>query len=420
MARDTVTTVFTRAGGSGNIPYTAAAHAAMVEQRWSNLMFKHGLANNPLKQFMGKSDNSIIQVNKDFAKKKGDKITFHLRALLTGSGQGDDGTLEGNEEAMTFYDNSVQIHERGHATKVNGIMTEQRTSIPLRAQGKDAMGEWIGRVNAADIISALSGVGDPVNSGDATKSFAGQVTGAAAVDAYSSGIETVNGSQATPGRIVAATFGGRIFYGGQTTAGVWQVASGDSTLDRTSHRFGTRVISYVKLMAKAIITTAGAAVSPIRPVKVDGKSMFVMLLSPYQARDLKLETAWINAQKDANWRGSKNPLFTGALGVWDGVILHECDLIHFRYGENGTSDSEFFSSSDDVCSSGVYVARGLFCGAQAGLLAFGQKPTWKEKMFDYGAKWGISTRMIYGAKKSVFNSRDFGVIAVDTTIDPNS
>ena len=421
MARDTQTTTFTRSGG-GNIPYAAAVHANLVEQKWSNLMFRHGLANNPLKAFMGTSDNSIIQVDKDFVKVKGDKITFHLRALLSGSGQGDDGTLEGNEESMTFYDNPVTIHERGHAVKVNGIMTEQRTSIPLRVQGKNALGEWIGRANAADIISALSGVGDPAVSGDCTKSFAGQVTGAAAVDAYSSGIETVNLAQyaSGEGRASAATFGDRIFYGGQTTAGVWQVASGDSTLDRTSHRFGTRVISYVKLMAKATITTAGVAVSPIRPVKVDGKDMFLMFISPYQARDLKLETAWINAQKDANWRGSKNPLFTGALGVWDGVILHECDLIHFRYGEAGTSDSEFFSSSDDVCSSGVYVARGLFCGAQAGLLAIGKKPSWKEKMFDYGAKWGISTRMIYGAKKSVFNSRAFGVIAVDTTIDPNA
>ncbi len=419
MARDTQTTTFTRSGG-GNIPYAAAVHGNLVEQKWSNLMFKHGLATNPLKAFMGPGDNSIIQVDKNFLKAKGDKIVFHLRALLSEDGQGDDGTLEGNEEAMTFYDNPVTIHERSHATKVNGIMTEQRTSIPLREQGKNALGEWIGRVQAADIISALSGVGDPAVSGDCTKSFAGQRTGAAAVDSYSSGIETVNLGQYAEGRLAQTVFGDRIFYGGMTSAGVFSpTASGDSTLNRTSHRFGTRVISYVKMMAKATITTAGAVINPIRPVLVDGKKMYVMFISPYQARDLKLETAWINAQKDANWRGSKNPLFTGALGVWDGVILHECDLIHFRYGEAGTSDSEFFSSSDDVCTSSVYVARGLFCGAQAGLLAFGQKPTWKEKMFDYGAKWGISSRMIYGAMRSRFNSVGFGCIAVDTAIDPS-
>lgn len=407
---DPVGTKFAR---STYAAYSADAHAALIEQKWSNLTFKHGLATNPLKQFMGKGDNSIIQVDKNFLKGKGDKMTFHLRALLSGDGQGDDGTLEDNEEAMTFYDNSVVIHQRKHATKIAGSMTEQRTSIPLRSQGRDAVGEWVGRAMAADTIGSLSGVNN-------TKSFAGQVTGAQAVDVNSSGIETVNAAAPAGGRLAVPAPGGRIFYGGQTTAGVWAVASGDAYLDRTSHRFGTRVISYVKRMATCTILTSGDPISPMRPVKVDGKNMYLMFISPFQAADLKLETAWINAQKDANWRGSKNPLFTGALGVWDGVILHELELIHYRYGENGTTASEFFYSSDDVCSSGVYVARGLFCGAQAGLLAMGQKPTWAEKKFDYGDKWGIASKMIYGAKKSVFNSRDFGVIAVDTTIDPNS
>ena len=417
MARDTVTTVFTRAGGSGNIPYTAAAHAAMVEQKWSNLMFKHGLANNPLKNFMGKGDGSIIQVNKDFLKAKGDKITFHLRALLSESGQGDDGTLEGNEEAMTFYDNSVAIHERGHATKVNGIMTEQRTSIPLRLQGKNSLGEWIGRVQAGDIISALSGLTGDV-AAEATKSFAGQMTGAAAVDAYSSGIETVNPSAPSGS---ANTAGGRKFFGGQTTAGTFATVADDAAITSGGgvHKFGTLVISHVKRMAKATIALAGTAISPMRPVKVDGKNMFLMLVSPWQSKDLRMETAWINAQKDANWRGSKNPLFTGALGIWDGVIIHECELIHMRYGDAaGTAKTTYFTSGTSACMSSTYVARGLFCGAQAGLLAFGKKPSWKEKMFDYGAKWGISTRMIYGAKKSVFNSSDFGVITVDTNVTP--
>ncbi len=417
MARDTQTTAFTRAGGSGNIPYAAAVHAALVEQKWSNDMFKHGLATNPLKNFMGKGSNSIIQIKKDFLKAKGDKITFHLRALLSGSGEGDDGTHEGNEQSMTFYDNSVQIHERGTAVKVNGIMTEQRTSIPLRSEGRDALGEWLGLVMAGDQISTLSGLTGDVDA-EATKSFAGQMTGAAAVDSYSSGIETVNPSAPTG---TANAAGGRKFFGGQTTAGVLATVAGDSAITSGSgvHKFGTLVISHVKRMAKSTITLAGVAISPIRPVKVDGKDMFLMFISDWQAKDLRLETAWINAQKDANWRGSKNPLFTGALGVWDGVIIQVCDLIHMRYGDaTGAAKSTYFTSGTTACMSSTYVARGLFCGAQASLLAFGKKPTWKEKMHDYGAKWGLSTRTIYGAKKAVFNSSDFGVITVDTNVTP--
>lgn len=417
MARDTQTTAFARYGGA-NIPYAAAVHENLVEQKWSNDMFKHGLANNPLKNFMGSSSNSIIQVKKDFLQKAGDKITFHLRALLSGDGEGDDGTHEGNEQSMTFYENSVFIHERGTAVKVNGIMTEQRTSIPLRTEGKDALGEWLGRVTAGDTISTLSGLTGDVLA-EATKSFAGQLTGAAATDSYSSGIETVNPSAPTG---TANAAGARHFFGGQTTGGTFAVVGDDANITSGSgvHKFGTLVISYVKRMAKSTITLAGAAVSPIRPVKVDGKDMFLMFISPWQAKDLRLETAWILAQKDANVRGSTNPLFSGALGVWDGVIIHECDLIHIRYGTTGgTEKTTYFTSGTTSCMSSTYVARALFCGAQASLLAFGQKPTWKEKMHDYGAKWGISTRTIYGAKKAVFNSKDFGVIIVDTNITPS-
>ena len=104
-------------------------------------MFKHGLATNPFKPYMGTSDDSIIQIKKDLLKAKGDKITFALRGLLSGSGQGDDGTFEGNEEAMSFSDDSVMLHQRGHSTKVNGEMTEQRTIINLREESKNALGD---------------------------------------------------------------------------------------------------------------------------------------------------------------------------------------------------------------------------------------------------------------------------------------
>jgi len=37
-----------------------------------------------------------------------------------------------------------------------------------------------------------------------------------------------------------------------------------------------------------------------------------------------------------------------------------------------------------------------------------------EEEFDYGNKLGVSAGMIFGLKKSVFNSADFATIAIDT------
>ena len=90
-------------------------HTALVPQRWSKEDFKTAFEQNPLLPFIGTGAGSIIQVKKDFLKEQGDKLTFGLRALLTGDGQGDDGTYTGNSEAMVYHNMSVQLHERGHS-----------------------------------------------------------------------------------------------------------------------------------------------------------------------------------------------------------------------------------------------------------------------------------------------------------------
>jgi hypothetical protein len=41
------------------------------------------------------------------------------------------------------------------------------------------------------------------------------------------------------------------------------------------------------------------------------------------AYDLAQNSTWRNAQQYANIRGEDNPIFSGALGVYDGVIVHE-------------------------------------------------------------------------------------------------
>lgn len=411
----------------------AASYANLVEQKWSQMVFKHGLEENPFSPFMGTGNDSMVVVNKDFTKNKGDTMTIHLRYPLTGDGQGDDGQLEGNEEANVFYDQSVVIHERGHATTVNGIMTEQRTSIPLREEGRDSLGEWVGRVNAADLISALSGC-------SGTMSFVGQVTGALAAPTSgttygdlvttSSGIWTVNpigylgGLSSTSVSGLVSQEGGRLFFGGQTTAGVLTTVAKLSALSYTAavpYLFGTKVISFAKKMAEcAVVPTTGATIPPIRPINVGGKKYYVMFIHPWQAQALKNETAWITAQTYAMPRGEDNPLFTGALGVWDGVIIHVSQLITQRASVAAAgSDAAakyWIPDGTNTCSYSR-VARALFCGAQAGVMAWGQMPTWKEKFHDYDYRWGIGTRMIYGVKRVQFNGID-NCIAVNTMITP--
>ena len=131
-------------------------------------------------------------------------------------------------------------------------------------------------------------------------------------------------------------------------------------------------------------------------VKVNGKDHWVMIIHPYMARDLKLDTVWLEAQKHANVRGEDNPIFSGALGVFDNVVIHEHENI----------------SITTTGATSAPVGHALMLGAQAGALAVAQETNWAEKTFNYGKSAGFEVDTILGVGKSKFNSVDFATIQV--------
>ena len=54
---------------------------------------------------------------------------------------------------------------------------------------------------------------------------------------------------------------------------------------------------------------------------------FIMLIHPFQAYDLRRDTDWRAAQVSANVRDWKNPIFSGALGMYNGVFLYKSTLV---------------------------------------------------------------------------------------------
>ena len=394
------------------------AKTALVPQVYDKELFKESFESNPLAQYMGLGSDNIIQTKMQLQKAKGDKISFGIRKLLSGSGQTDDGTYAGNEEAMSFMAFSLAIHERGNGVRLSGGMTEQSALTDLRAEGRAALKEWIGRVTAADIISALSGL--------STKSFAGQITGANALDVDTAAIGTVQ--QFAPSRSTTAM---RYFCGGQTASGALsaRVANIASLTTTTGYVFGTRVIDQLALMAKAQITSAGVHQTPIRPVIVDGEPKFLLLVGPYQAKALRADTVW-TAAAQAFWtgKGRNNPIYNGALGEWQGVIVKECQLIHRRLGAGAYAATEYFDATTEAAASGISIERALFLGAQAACVAYGSLPKYAEGYGDPGhnTKAVFHADMIYGVGATGFDASaltgtpaadsDFGRIICDTTV----
>lgn len=175
----------------------------------------------------------------------------------------------------------------------------------------------------------------------------------------------------------------RILYGGDATA--------DDEID-SSDVFSTAMIEAACRYAKNR--------SPkVRPIIVNGKARYVILAHPYQLASLRTEDRWLEAQQNANVRGEDNPIFQDAAGVWGPAIIHEYDKVptFATWGSGGDQPG----------------ARAVLLGAQAALWAFGKKVYWKERTVDYDSV-GVQVGSILGVAKAKFNSKDYGVIALDT------
>ena len=226
-------------------------------------------------------------------------------------------------------------------------MHNKKVLIDFRKEALDSLKIWFAETMEKDMIDTLSGVASN-SSGVATYTFGTDCT---YLVWNNDGVITTT----TPSGLVAA----------------------DVLTPET--------ISFMSAKAKLIDPK-------MRPIRQGGKDYYVLLVHPESARELKNDSTWQNAQQYAMPRGGDNPLFSGALGMWDGVVVHEHDGI-----QKMTVNSQNAN-------------RNLFMGAQAGLVAFGGDHSWHEETVDRGNKLSVSASIIYEMSKAKFNSKDFGVI----------
>lgn len=335
----------------------------MAVKKWSKDLMKEALKRTSILPFMGTGTNSLIQIKTELNKDAGDRIRYGLRMQLNGAGILGDGTLEGNEEALQVYTDDVFIDQLRHAVRSEGKMSEQRVPFSVRAEARDGLADWwADRIDTA-AFNQLGG-----NTAQADVRFTGM--------------------QAT----VAPDADHQIFPGGHTAEAS---LSAGNVFDLTLLDFAVEL--------------AETAQNPIRPVQLgQGRKAWVCFLHPYQVTDLRTNTStgqWLDIQKAAMTGGqvTKNPIFTGALGMYNNVILHS----NTRVPVGGSSQD------------GGALRRAIFCGAQSGMVAYGKMSgkntySWKEELFDYENQLGVAAGSIYGCKKTRFNGSDFATVVIST------
>lgn len=120
----------------------------------------------------------------------------------------------------------------------------------------------------------------------------------------------------------------------------------------------------------------------------DGQNYYGLVVHPYDAHNLRQDSTWSQAQRDANLRGASNPLFTGAMGVYNGVII---------YVNKGVSNSS--SKSKCIAFGGESVFRG-----------YGMMPSFVSQLHDYGFEIGVGMEAVYGQQLNDAVNTNFAII----------
>ena len=341
---------------------------------WSKKLHEQAIAKTWVGKFIGSDDSSLIYQKSELTKGAGDVITYGLRMKLSGDGVQGDATLEGQEENLVTFADTITINQLRHATRSKGKMSEQRVPFDVRQQNMNGLSDWW--AERYDVSAANQLAGNTVQSDT-------RYTGNNSVTAAS-----------TNNRILPS-----------------DVTSDEASLSNTTtNKFTLDKIDACVARAKTMdqLTTPQPI---IRPLNVDGEDRYVMFLHPWQVRDMRTSTQtgqWLDIQKAATSGGerSKNAIFTGALGIYNGVILYEWARLPNAIATAGTAVTS--------------TKRAVFCGAQAACIAYGQgdgrpnKMDWTEDLFDYKNQLGVEAGAIFGLKKTIFNALDFGTIVVPT------
>ena len=330
------------------IKFTGAVNNAHRVQRWAKQLWHTHQRDQFFNEFTGEGSNNIIQRKADFAHKAGYQMTEGLIMPFEGDGVVNDELLEDNEEAPDFHTMTWTISQLRNAGRIAGEETKQAVEYNLPVEIRDGLGDWMKEKRDQHIFDAIA-------------------------------------SSCT-----------KIYY--------------------VADRAGTVAVTAADLLTLADISkaqtyamsSASPKIPPLKISKINTKTVYryLFVMHTHVSYDLKINDAtYQQVTREADRRGGGNRLFTGALIDWDGTLLYEHDNCSIFTGWGAAA--------------GVYGAESYLLGKQAVIVGVGGYRirgmdaylNWVEKKFDYENQFGVAVDIIKGEAKSIYDSKDFSVVA---------
>lgn len=335
------------------------------------------------RKFVGRGQNNVIEQKTELESDAGDRVSFDLSVQLRQKPTYGDNRVKGKEENLRFYSDEVIIDQVRHPVSAGGKMSRKRTVHDMRKVAKDRLSDYFKQfVDELHMmyLAGARGINEDFIEDESFTGFAGNT--------------------------LRAPDAAHIMYGGDATSKATIVADDKMTVG---------LVERAQTKSK-MLRALDPNVHNIQPVSVEGEERYVLLMSPLQCHDMRVDTSsnnWLDIQKAvAGAEGYRtNKIFRGGLGMVNDTVLHEHSNV-IRFNDYGAG-------------SDVDAARALFMGRQAGVVAYGtpggMRYMWKEEEDDYGNEPTVVSGFIGGMQKTTFNDRDFGVISIDTAAtDPNA
>ena len=249
-------------------------------------------------------NEAVIHVIRDFEKKGGIDYEFPIRHPLTGQGRIGAAPLSNHGEDRKITMQMLKMNMRRHAVNVrDNEISEQllpkQLAMDLLERGADDLKDWFSRLLPFDaLFSIVQGYSENVTNSDWGRG----------VSAKSHPNFYVQGD----GRVAFST--PKTFNAAYET----NVATALATLsDTSSKRFNAQSIRNMVFLA--------ANVHRIPKIKMKGKEGYLIFVTGAHMKQLREDSEWLSAQKDAAARGEDNQIFTGYMeGYWyEGAWLVE-------------------------------------------------------------------------------------------------
>lgn len=269
---------------------------------------------------------AIIHVVRDF-EKGGLNYEFPMRHPLTGQGRTGSQVLTGHGEDRKITTQKLLMNMRRHAVNVrDNELSEQviskKLAVQLLESGADDLRDWFSRLFAFEpMFAVVKGYCNSVTDAN----YGRNVSAKSHPNFYVQGDGKVSWSSS------------HTFDAGYET----NVATALGTLsDTSSKRFDSQAIRDMVFLA--------ANTHRIPKIKYGGREGYMIFVTPSHMRQLRKDTDWLSAMKDAASRGKDNQIFTGMMeGYWyEGAWLIEDPTIP-ACRVSGDSDTSVYGTAYD-------------------------------------------------------------------------